>query len=47
MTTESLPLFSQYNSAISSQEDTMEFRLQKRQQDFINNTEDFFFFLEN
>ena len=47
MTTESLPLFSQYNSAISSQEDTMEFRLQKRQQDFINNTEDFSTIKEN
>ena len=46
MTTESLPLFSQYNSNISSQEDTMESRLQKRQQDFLS-TDDFSTIKEN
>ena len=46
MTTESLPLFSQYNSNVSSQEDTMESRLQKRQQDFLS-TDDFSTIKEN
>ena len=46
MTTESLPLFSQYNSNINSQEDTMESRLQRRQQDFIS-TDDFSTIKEN
>ena len=46
MTTESNPLFSQYNSNVSSQEDTMESRLQKRQQDFIS-TDDFSTIKEN
>ena len=46
MTTESLPLFSQYNSNVSSQEDTIESRLQKRQQDFLS-TDDFSTIKEN
>ena len=46
MTTEPLPLFSQYNSNINSQEDTMESRLQRRQQDFIS-TDDFSTIKEN
>ena len=46
MTTEPLPLFSQYNSNMNSQEDTMESRLQKRQQDFIS-TDDFSTIKEN
>ena len=46
MTSENHPLFTSYNSNINSQEDIIDSRLQKRQQDF-NNIEDFSQIKEN